>query len=192
MLIIRTVNELLLDEKGTALLAASAGSFISPNPDIQDFIQEKVVQATKLKTSVTHLIFQTDSGKLDFIGFFTLALKVIRIRNNCLSNSEKKAIRAFSYFDAENDCFNCPATLIAQFGRNYNERSASITGEKLMNIAIKQVEKIQAIAGGKVVFLECEPIPKLIDFYQHQGFRLLDDSVLSRSDKELRQMYMIM
>lgn len=191
MLIIKTVNELLENENDRSLLNTVAETFQSPNPDIQSFIRDKVIQATNLKTSVTHLVFNADSLKLDLVGFFTLTLKVIRIRDRCLSNSVRRSIKIFSYFDGENDCYNCPAVLIAQFGRNFNKDSLSISGEDLMTLALQQVEKIQSIAGGKVVFLECEPNKKLIDFYEKQGFRLLDDKVLSNTDKELLQMYMI-
>lgn len=192
MLITKTVGELLTNENDMKLLDSVSSSFQSPNPDIHSFIHEKVVQATRLKTSVTHLVFQIDSGKLDFVGFFTLAIKVIRIKSESLSSRERNLIKSFSYFDSENRCFNCPAILIAQFGRNFNADSDSISGADLMSLSLQKIAEAQKILGGKVVFLECEPIEKLIAFYQNQGFKLLDDSVLSRNDKELRQMYMIL
>ena len=58
-----------------------------------------------------------------------------------------------------------------------------------MNIALDCVKAAVSLTSGKLVFLECEPKKKLIDFYQSCGFFLTDNSVLSKSSKELVQMF---
>ena len=85
--------------------------------------------------------------------------------------------------------FIVPAILIAQFSRNFNNKVPSIDGEDLMAIVLNYVHSIQNQVGGLITFLECEPIEKLVEFYKSQGFRLLKDKIISKTDKELLQLY---
>ena len=131
--------------------------------------------------------------EIDFVGYFTLASKILRVPEQGLSKSEKKLLRLYSHFDETNNTYNCPAVLIAQFGRNFNESSESIKGQTMMDIVIAQIEIIQSLVGGKTVFLECENNIKLISFYESQNFKLLAvPSHFSKTNKELLQMYRIL
>ena len=40
----------------------------------------------------------------------------------------------------------------------------------MLRLALDKVGTAQAIVGGRVVYLECEPQPALIDFYKRHGF----------------------
>ena len=81
------------------------------------------------------------------------------------------------------------AILVAQFGRNFDDNSASVSGSDLMTITLNQVKTALSYLSGKTVFLECEKEQKLIDFYKNQGFILLDNEVTSKNSKELLQMF---
>lgn len=146
-------------------------NFCSINSDIELFIKTKAKQSSLLKNSVTYLVLAINEGILDLVGYFTLSTKVLRVSNEFLSNTEKKKIKIFSYFDEKNSCYNCPAILLAQFGRNFNKNSLSISGNQLMELVLSKVYEVQAMIGGRILFLECEQQQKLISFYERQGFK---------------------
>ena len=191
---IQTLDELIGMKNGEQYFTLVADSFRSINPDVEFFIKTKAVQSSRLKTSVTYLISKDISEtEIDFVGYFTLASKILRVPEQGLSKSEKKLLRLYSHFDETNNTYNCPAVLIAQFGRNFNESSESIKGQTMMDIVIAQIEIIQSLVGGKTVFLECENNIKLISFYESQNFKLLAvPSHFSKTNKELLQMYRIL
>ena len=58
-----------------------------------------------------------------------------------------------------------------------------------MDIVLKQVKNVLNLTSGKTVFLECEKIKKLTDFYESQHFKFLDNEILSKNNKEMLQMY---
>ena len=64
------------------------------------------------------------------------------------------------------------AYLIAQLAKNFkdgmNERIAS---ERLLQSAIDEISGLQRRVGGTVVFLETDDTPKLINFYECNGFK---------------------
>ena len=111
--------------------------------------------------------------------------KVIRL----VSKSTERTISRYGYYDEESDSYKIPAILIAQFGRNFNESSKSISGADLMGITLRQVKTVLSFSSGKTVFLECEKKRILIDFYSDKGFIALDNEVISKDSKELKQMY---
>lgn len=162
-------------------------NFSSTNADIENFIKTKAKQSSLLKNSVTYLVLDVNENMLDLVGYFTLSTKVLRVSGEHLSNTEKKKIRIFSYYDEKNSCYNCPAILLAQFGKNFNKKSLSITGDELMELALSKVYEVQSMIGGRVLFLECEQNQKLIDFYAKHAFKILG---MPPAD-ELLQMYKI-
>lgn len=70
--------------------------------------------------------------------------------------------------------------------------SKSIKGSDLMDIVLKQVKEILNLISGKTVFLECEKIKKITDFYESCGFQILDNEVLTKDNKELIQMFRLL
>lgn len=140
----------------------------------------------RLHQSSTYLVMSTDFA---LVGYFTLALKVLRVDASLLSKTESSKLQRFSLPDKVNNSFIVPAILIAQFSKNFNAGFATISGKNLMGIALEFVRSIQSQVGGLITFLECEPIEKLVDFYKSQGFRMLRQKIISKTDKELLQMY---
>ena len=178
---------LLNDEDGEGFFAFHASSFVSRNKDVELFLKQKAVQSVKLSTSSTYLVMR--EGGADLLGYFTLALKMLTIKSCVLSSSQEKTIRRFGSFDAETESYKLPAVLLAQFGRNFSETSASIDGKELMNSALKCIKTIFSLSSGKTAFLECEPSEKLICFYERCGFSLLGNTTVSKDKKELVQMF---
>ena len=184
--IVRRLDTLLKDEGGEAVFSALQDSFSSKNAYVEHFLKNSAVQYMKLHQSSTYLVMSSD---LALLGYFTLALKVVRIDASLLSKRESSKLERFSFPDKMNNSYIVPAIIIAQFSRNFNEKSQIIDGASLMSITLEFVRSIQSQVGGIVTFLECEPIEKLVDFYKKQGFRLLSGKTISKTNKELLQMY---
>ena len=179
--------ELLSMEGGESLFKEMAGSFSSINKDVEIFFKEKAVQSCKLNTSSTYIIVSTNRN-LEVLGYFTLATKMLTIKLSTLSKSEQKTINRYGYYDEDSDSLKIPAILIAQLSRNFSSKII-LSGSDLMDIILKQVKSILNLTSGKTVFLECEKIKNLTDFYESQHFKFLDTKLLSKDSKELIQMY---
>jgi len=179
--------ELLSMEGGESLFKEMADSFSSINKDVEIFFKEKAVQSCKLNTSSTYIIVSTNRN-LEVLGYFTLATKMLTIKLSTLSKSEQKTINRYGYYDEDSDSLKIPAILIAQLSRNFSSKII-LSGSDLMDIILKQVKSILNLTSGKTVFLECEKIKNLTDFYESQHFKFLDTKLLSKDSKELIQMY---
>ena len=163
-------------------------SFSSINKDVEKFLKEKAIQSTKLGTSSTYILIHKGQTP-QILGYFTLAIKILTINLSSLSKSVERVISRFGYYDETYKTYHIPAILIAQFGRNFNKDSNTISGLDLMAITLKYVRDILHRTSGKTVFLECEKKEKLIDFYKKTGFTVLDNEVLSKDKRKLMQLY---
>ena len=182
------LSNLLKSEDGEILFTLFSESFVSKNKDVEAFLKTKAVQSVKLYTSSTYLVYES-AECIDLLGYFTLATKMLTLNPQNLSSAQTKIIKRFVSLDSETNTFRLPAVLLAQFGRNFAEESASISGSELMKIALECIETAVSLTSGKVLFLECEPKKKLVKFYQYCGFFLTENIVYSRDNKALVQMF---
>jgi len=180
--------DLLSQDGGEDFYKTAIESFSSINADVEQFLKEKSIQSAKLNTSSTYLVVSSENG-FDILGYFTLATKMLTLKKEPLSKSEIKIISRFGYYDEDSESYKIPAILIAQFSKNFHSSSKSIKGSDLMDIVLKQVKEILNLTSGKTVFLECEKIKKITDFYEKCGFQILDNEVLTKDNKELIQMF---
>ncbi len=103
--------------------------------------------------------------------FFALTHKAIEVDGNNTSGTNRKILNRFAKAD-ENGQYSVSAFLIAQFGKNDKFRGDStIKGDELMDVALDILYDVQHDIGGKVVFLECEEIEFLLNFYQNDHNR---------------------
>ena len=190
---IQRISELLAMENGEEYFNLTAQTFESPNKDVESFLKNKSVQATKLNTATTYLVYNERTPvEIYLVGYFSLAMKMLTLKKVSLSKSTEKVISRFGYYDEDSDSYKVPAILVAQFGRNFSANSSSIPGSELMAITLRQVKEVLSFLSGKTVFLECEKEQKLIDFYKSNGFSILDNEVLSKDKKELMQLYRLL
>ena len=189
--VIRLFNLLAIDG-GEKYFTSIANSFESKNVDVKKFLRQKAVISTKLNTASTYLVVSYENNTIDILGYFSLATKMLTLKQSALTKTERRIISRFGYFDEESASFKLPAILIAQFIRNFNKNSKSIKGSNLMKIVLKQVKDIQHLTSGKTIFLECEQNKKIIDFYTECGFQMLDSTVITKDKKTLVQLYMIL
>lgn len=143
------------------------------NPDVEKFLREQAINFTKKHQSVTYLVMHKDTNAI--VGYFTLAIKPLRIHIDNFSNTMKRKILRVSRLDEETGKYAFSAYLIAQLGKNFAlQDTEMISGEILLKIAINKIKEIQHMAGGMVYFLEAEDKPKLLSFYERNGFKKFD------------------
>ncbi len=154
------------------------------NPDVEHFLKNSSVDFTRKNQSVTYLVLDMDDGAL--VGYFTIALKPLTVRDETVSNTVKRKIKRISEFDEQTKSYTMSAYLIAQIGKNYtNDAYKRITGSELLELAWNVIEDMQYMGGGMVVFLEANNEERLLTFYQDNKFRQFDTR-LTAADPENR------
>lgn len=162
----------------------------SLNLDIEEFLHRKAILFSKQGIAKTHLVMASYQQELQIAGYFSLANKcfVVKAKSRvAISNSLKKRIAKFGIYDSQLKQYTIVAPLIGQIGKNENYNTL-IKGDELLYLACSEVRKAQEIVGGKVVYLECEDVPELKNFYDRNGFvefgkRELDSDECSKFKK---------
>jgi hypothetical protein len=153
-------------------LQAAIGQFSCRDIDVEDFLKNKAFDFDKRHRSRTYLIVESEQGHEDGLviyGFYTLTIKTLEL-GNTLSKSVIKRIDGFS-----KDVRATEAVLLGQLGKNQKYQD-DIDGQIILQYALSTVYDIHNLAGGRIVFLECDENPKLIDFYSRNGFEPLQKS----------------
>ena len=161
------------------------------NPDVERFAKEQSIEFAKKQQSVTYLVFSTEDAEL--VGYFAITIKPITVKAESLSNTIKKKQARVSELNEQNHTYNMAAYLIAQLGKNYNNGANDrITGEELLGLAIKQLQQLQYLAGGMVVFLETLNEEKLLSFYQGKGFQQFDSRLSESASHEPHELIQLL
>ena len=181
----------LIDEVGEKDARAILSSFSCPmNLDVQNFLRNNAVVFAKQGIAPTHLVFTSFKKEPVLIGYFTLANKTIRIPAHKISKSLGKRLNKFAQDRSRNsrpDEYIISAPLIGQLGKNFaNEYNKLISGDILLQLALDKVREGQRIWGGKIVYLECEDKPRLIDFYTSNGFTQFGKRPLDRDERDVQ------
>lgn len=161
-----TINILdMLGAIGEAELQQCLSDFSCPiNPEIEQFVLNNAIEFAKKKLSVTYFVVN-GHGKIAAV--FTLAHKAVEIGNTNLSNSKRKKLSRYAILDSESNSYTVSAFLIAQFGKNYAvDEGKGINGNELMDLTFEILKHVQYYVGGGIVYLDCEEIDKVLEFYQ--------------------------
>ena len=157
---------------GEAALSSTLSGFAVPmNAEVEDFIRNKALQATKLKSSISYLVVDEDLA--DVLGYFTLLVKPFTIQSKQLSSKNRRLIARFSEENAETGDYTASVYLIAQIGKNYSiQEELQMSGNDLLNLALDKLRAAQDLIGGKLVLVEREADrEKLLKFYNDNGFK---------------------
>lgn len=177
------------EEKVQSLLS----DFSSPlNEEVEDFVHNKSIEFAKKKLSITYLVIRkTDDGKTVLVGIFTLAHKAVEVTNTNISNTARRKLSRYAKLDEETDKYNVSAFLIAQFGKNSAvSEKWKISGNELMDLAFEVLRHVQYFVGGGVVYLDCENIDKVLEFYKsdYNRFKIFGERVARSEGKLYLQM----
>ena len=159
----------MLKAIGEEKLQRLLSDFSSPlNEEVEGFVRDKSIEFARKKLSITYLVIRrTDSGETVLMGIFTLAHKAVEVTNINISNTARRKLERYARLDKETDKYNVSAFLIAQFGKNSAvPEEWKITGNELMDLTFEILKHVQYYVGGGIVYLDCEEIDKVIEFYQ--------------------------
>lgn len=143
------------------------------NKDVERFLKQQAIEFAKKHQAVTYLVLSLEDAEL--LGYFSITIKPLVVRAEPFSNTARRKLARFSEIDKGEQTYNLAAYLIAQLGKNFNNRARGrITGQELLEAAIRQAQILQYQAGGMVVFVEADDKEKLLSFYENYGFKRFD------------------
>ena len=166
------------------------GAFECPyNLDVEKFLKEKAIPFAKSNLSNTVLVFYAKE-KVELLGYFTIAHKMIIVDDlgrtkSRLKGKVKNKLGYLLSFDAERKFYYVSAPLIGQLGKNYNKSNEHfINGDDLLQLAIQEARIAMMATSGKLLYLECEDIAFLKEFYQRNGFQEFSQRKIDLDEKE--------
>jgi len=177
----------MIDALGEDETKSILSSFSCPQaPDVESFIRSKAILFAVQGWAQTHIVVTSYRKNPVVVGYFTLANKVITIRTKALSKTTQKRIAKFAVYDNDLKAYCLSAPLIGQLGKNFaNGYDKLITGDELLSIACRKVSQIQMDLGGRYVYLECEDVPALVNFYMRNGFVEFDKRRLEKDETDM-------
>lgn len=160
-----------LEEVGEERVKEKLGRFsCSRNAEIDFFVNHRAIDFAKKHISITYLVLNEAN---DIAAYFTLAHKPIFISLGNMSKTLQRKVSRFASFSSSDSNFHASAFLLAQLGKNTNvAKHTMISGKDLIDMAIEILADIRHRIGGGIIFLECEDIQKIIDFYEKNNFKI--------------------
>lgn len=180
----------LMEQIGEDRVKSILSNFSCPlNKDVEKFLRSNAILFERQSIARTTLVFTQHKGDNVLVGYFTLAIKNFVVNKGKLSSNLRHRISKFcvdSYdITGTQKESTIVAPLIAQLGKNFTDSyNQLITGDELLKLACEKVAFVQQNIGGKIVYLECEDKPYLIEFYGSNGFVEFGKRQLDRDEKE--------
>ncbi len=194
-LIVLNIREYLVSNHkrlGEDNLSKILSEFSCPlNPDVERFLKQQAIEFAKKHQAVTYLVFSSEDARL--LGYFSLTIKPLVINSEPFSNTVKRKLARFSEMNKREQTYNLAAYLIAQLGKNFDEKvSGRITGKELLEVAIRQIQSLQYQVGGMVAFVETDNNGKLLSFYENYGFKRFDTRQILSGDDESHELVQLL
>ena len=109
------------------------------NPDVERFLKKQAIDFAKKHQAVTYLVLSLEDAEL--LGYFSITIKPLVVKAEPFSNTAKRKLARFSEIDKNEQTYNLAAYLIAQLGKNFNDKvKGRITGQELLEAAIRQIK----------------------------------------------------
>lgn len=180
----------MIQELGEGRTKEILSEFSCPlNKDVEFFLHCKAIEFARQGIAQTQLVATSYKDKPVLVGYFTLSNKVLEIPRKNISKNVAKKVNCFAMArDARRsmtDNYMISAPLIGQLGKNFaNGYDNLIPGDVLLKLATDKVRAIQAVLGGKFVYLECEDKDALLNFYGDNGFVIFGKRDLDRDERD--------
>ena len=193
--IVLNIREYLENEDkrlGEETLVQLLSEFSCPlNPDVERFLKEQAIMFAKKHQAVTYLVLSLEDAEL--LGYFSITIKPIVVKAELFSNTVKRKLARCSEIDKDEQTYSLAAYLIAQLGKNFSDRAKGcITGQELLEAAIRQTQLLQYQAGGMVVFVEADNKDKLLSFYENYGFKRFDTRQSESKETEQHELVQLL
>ena len=157
--------------------SALIDSFSCPQGmDVEKFLKKNAVRFENSHNSRTYLILDKNNLK-QLLAYFSVSFKEISLPES-LSRREIQKIDGIS-----RDATTARAFLIGQIAKN-SFQGNPINLASIFEEVYSVLYRAQDLVGGRILFLECEDHPKLINMYESNGFKVLQK-------KEMVEMYRI-
>ena len=161
------------------------------NSDVERFLKQQSIEFAKKHQAVTYLVLSLEDAQL--LGYFSITIKPLVVKAEPFSNTVKRKLARFSEADKNERTYNIAAYLIAQLGKNFHERARGmITGQELLEAAIRQTQILQYQAGGMVTFVEADNKEKLLSFYENYGFKRFDTRQIASGTDETHKLIQLL
>ena len=177
---------------GEAALREYLSEFSCPlNPEVERFLKEQAIDFAKKHQAVTYLVVSQEDNVI--LGYFAITIKPLVVNGEPFSNTVKRKFTRFSEINKDDQTYNMAAYLIAQLGKNFSEDAVGrITGTKLLEAAISQVQAIQYQAGGMVSFVEAENKEKVLNFYTNYGYKRFASRKTTTKEQEPHELIQLL
>jgi hypothetical protein len=160
----------------------------SKDVDIEGFLNSKAVLFNRKGKSRTHLLLDQgalENGSIELLAYFSLAIHMLRIPESTSANQVRRLDGLYARKGSE-PITEIPSFLIGQLAKN-DTYASSVSGSLLLEYALSAISSAQEFVGGRVVYIECRDLPKVISFYEQNDFKVLRRD----PDDGLIQMYCI-
>ncbi|MDR7123098.1 hypothetical protein [Rheinheimera soli] len=170
----------MLEELGEEPTTRLLSLFSCPrNPDVENFLKQKSIAFEKTHNARTRLILD-EQGSI--LAYFSVSFKELVLESAALNKSQVKRLDGFNK-NAE----RIRAFLIGQLGKNFSVQNNRITLADILAEIYSIIHDARELVGGRVIILECENNPALIQLYRDHGFTLIETTDDDKT--ELRTMY---
>jgi len=142
--------------------------------DIESFIKEKAILFDNKGKSKTHLLLSEEAlvnGRIEIAAYFSLAIQMLRIPEGT-SVTQIRRLDGFYSRRGGEPITEIPSFLIGQLAKD-DKFTSKISGALLLEYALSTISVATKMIGGRVVYIECRDILKLISFYENNGFKVL-------------------
>ena len=102
--------------------------------------------------------------------YFSIAMQTLKIPQGTSSSQIRKLDGLYAR-KGDGKITEIPSFLIGQLAKN-DTYSNYISGDDVIELALAVIGRAQEIIGGRVVFIECQDKPELIEFYSRNGFKV--------------------
>ena len=162
----------MIEVRGEAVVKDELSHFSCPlNQDVEMFIKEKAIEFSRQGYSATHLVYRSYKQAPVLVGYYALAYKSVCIKSSVLNSKWRHRLHRFATYDPDLKQYQIALPLIGQLGKNFaHNYNTLISGDDLLGIACTKIRQTQLAFGGKMAYLECEDKPRLIEFYERNGF----------------------
>jgi len=157
--------------------------------DIENFIKNKAILFDSKGKSKTHLLLDEEAlaaGRIEIAAYFSLAIQSLKIPEETSATQIRRLDGLYSRKGGE-PITEIPAFLIGQLAKN-DTYATAIPGSLALEYALSSISAAEEIVGGRVVYIECRDIQKIISFYENNGFKILRRD----PNDKLIQMYCIL
>lgn len=148
--------------------------------DVEFFLHEKAIEFEKNALATTHLMFSSYNDESILVGYFSLANKSLIMSKKNYNNLSKAQQRKLCQNGSKTESggYVVNSYLIGQVGKNYSEKAkkiSAINGTQILTTAYNNVLEAKKIINARYVWIECENVPRLIDFYRDFGFAVIEN-----------------